>query len=166
VVAPDEFRRTLSCFASGVTIVTASQTDGQPTGLTASAFSSVSLEPPLVLVCISRGAQSHPAMLASGRFAVNILGADQEAVAQRFAVRSGPGSDKFAGLRWTRGDLGLPLIDGALAQLECSTVQTYAGGDHTIFLGQVERARCCEDRADDPLLYHRGQYARVERRGP
>lgn len=105
-------------------------------------------------------------MLASGRFAVNILGVDQEALAQRFAARSGPGSDKFAGVQWTRGELGLPLIDGALAQLECSTVQTYAGGDHTIFLGQVERACCCEDRADDPLLYHRGRYARVEGRGP
>ncbi|MBI2527596.1 MAG: flavin reductase [Candidatus Rokubacteria bacterium] len=162
MLGPDEFRRVLGCFASGVTVVTAWDAAGHPTGLTASAFTSVSLNPPLVLVCVAHIAQSYPALRASERFAVNILGAHQEALSQRFATpATGDGGEKFQGIKHTPGALGLPVLEGALAQLECSTVNAYPGGDHTIFVGQVEAARCQADPGAEPLLYYRGRYGRL-----
>ncbi|MBI1958268.1 MAG: flavin reductase family protein [Candidatus Rokubacteria bacterium] len=161
MLGPEEFRRVLGCFASGVTVITTWDPQGCPTGLTASAFSSVSLNPPLVLVCVAHTSQSYPALRASERFAVNILGADQEAISQRFAAPPGTnGSNKFDGIRYAPGTLGLPMLEGALAQLECSTVHAYPGGDHTIFVGQVEAARCQPGSGAEPLLYYRGQYGR------
>ncbi len=157
-ISPDEFRHVLSHFASGVTVVTTWDADGRPTGLTASAFTSVSLEPPLILICVDHKAQSYPALRANSRFAVNILAAEHEAVSRRFAVTS---ADKFDAVAYRPGPLGLPLLPEALAHLECRTVHVYPAGDHTIFVGEVEAARA---RDGEPLLYFRGDYTRLDQR--
>ena len=155
-IGPDEFRHVLSHFASGVTVVTTWDADGRPTGLTASAFTSVSLEPPLILVCVDHKTQSYPALRASGRFAVNVLAAEHEALSRCFATTD---ADKFNGVGYRPGPLGLPLLPEALAHLECRTVHAYPGGDHTIFVGEVEAAQA---RDGEPLLYFRGDYTRLD----
>jgi flavin reductase (DIM6/NTAB) family NADH-FMN oxidoreductase RutF len=155
VIAPAEFRHALGHFASGVTVITTSDSEARATGLTASAFTSVSLDPPLILVCVDHKSQSYPALLESGRFAVNILGCDQEDVSRRFATTR---LDKFDTVPYQTSPLGLPLIEGALGHLECTTVSTHVEGDHTIFVGRVERATI---GTGDPLLYYRGRYSRL-----
>jgi flavin reductase (DIM6/NTAB) family NADH-FMN oxidoreductase RutF len=156
VISPDEFRRVLSHFVSGVTVITVCDGDGRPTGLTASAFTSVSLEPPLILVCVDHKAQSYPALMAGKRFAVNILNIEQEAVSRRFATTKI--DNKFEGVPFTLSPLGLPLLDNALAQLECETVNVHVAGDHTIFVGRVERSAAS---SGVPLVYYRGKYDRL-----
>lgn len=155
MISADEFRRVLGHFATGVTAVTTVDGDGRPTGLTASAFTSVSLDPPLVLVCVDHKSQSYPSLLDRGRFAINILGLDQEPLSKRFASTR---LDKFEGVPHRLGELGLPLIEAALAQLECVTVSTHVAGDHTIFVGRVERAHV---GSGEPLIYYRGRYDRL-----
>ena len=155
MIAAADFRRVLGHFPSGVTIVTTSDAQARATGLTVSAFSSVSLDPPLILVCVDHKSQTYPALLESGQFAVNVLTVDQEAISQRFASTR---LDKFDDVPFTRGHLGVPLIDGALVHVECLTVGTYQGGDHTIFLGQVEHAAVGKG---EPLLYFCGKYDRL-----
>ena len=125
VIAADEFRRALGHFATGVTTVTTLDADGRPTGLTASAFTSVSLDPPLILVCVDHKSQSYPPLLERRRFGVNVLGLEQEAISKRFASTR---LDKFDGVPHHVGELGVPLIDGALAHLECVTVSTHVEG--------------------------------------
>jgi flavin reductase (DIM6/NTAB) family NADH-FMN oxidoreductase RutF len=147
-----EFRRVLGHFAAGVTIVTTVSADGTPYGLTATAFTSVSLEPPLVLVCVDKQAESHPHLRASRVFAVNFLAADQQELSRRFAVSGG---DKFAGVRLRPGTTGAPVLADVLGYLECRTTDICEGGDHTVFIGQVEAA---DARAGEPLLYFRGAY--------
>jgi flavin reductase (DIM6/NTAB) family NADH-FMN oxidoreductase RutF len=156
VISADEFRRVLGHFASGVTVITACDRDGRPTGLTASAFTSVSLEPPLILVCVDHKAQSYPALLASKTFAVNILRLDQETVSRRFATTKI--ENKFDGVPFTLSPLGLPLLDDALAHLECATVNVHLEGDHSIFVGRVEGA---SSGSGAPLVYFRGRYDRL-----
>jgi flavin reductase (DIM6/NTAB) family NADH-FMN oxidoreductase RutF len=155
VVGADDFRRVLSHFTTGVTIVTTCDGDGRPTGLTASAFCSVSLDPPLVLVCVDHKSQSYPALRERGLFAINILHAEQEAISRRFASTR---LDKFDGVPHTLSELGLPLVDGAIARLQCSTVSMHVEGDHTIFVGRVERA---DAPSGTPLLYFKGKYERL-----
>lgn len=155
MIAADDFRKVLGHFASGVTIITTCDADARPTGLTASAFSSVSLDPPLVLICVDHKSQSHPHIKERGCFAVNILSAEQQAISRKFASSR---LDKFDGVPHTISDLTLPLIDGAIAQLECTTVSVHVEGDHTIFVGRVERARVA---SGEPLLYFCGQYDRL-----
>lgn len=157
-IGPDEFRHVLGHFASGVTVVTTWDADGRPTGLTASAFTSVSLEPPLILVCVDHKAQSYPALRASSRFAVNVLAVEHETLSRRFATTD---ADKFNGVSYHPGPLGLPLLPEALAHLECRTVHAYSGGDHTIFVGEVEAAHAHDG---EPLLYFRGDYTRLDHR--
>lgn len=156
MIGPDDFRKVLSHFGSGVTIVTASDAEKRPTGLTCSSFASVSLDPPLILVCVDHKAQSFPALRDHGRFAVNILSSGQEAVSRRFATSKI--TDKFEGVPHTVSDLGLPLLHEALAHLECTTVNTHVEGDHTIFIGRVERVSV---PGGEPLLYFRGRYERL-----
>ncbi len=151
-IGAEEFRHVLSHFASGVTVVTTWDEDQRPTGLTVSAFASVSLDPPLVLVCVEQRAHCYPALRAHGRFAVNVLAAEHEAVSRRFALSE---PEKFQAHAYRAGPLGLPLLPGALAHLECRTVHAYPGGDHTIFVGEVESASA---RPGEPLLYFRGGY--------
>ena len=140
-------------FATGVTIVTARRADGQPVGLTANSFNSVSLTPPLVLWSLSRRAGTMPAFRAGSHYAVNILAADQRALAVRFASKS---VDRFADLTFREGAGGAPVIDGAVAVFECFNRSRYDEGDHVIFVGEVE---CCSHRAGaQPLIFHGGRY--------
>jgi flavin reductase (DIM6/NTAB) family NADH-FMN oxidoreductase RutF len=155
VIGPDDFRKVLSNFASGVTIVTSTDADGRPTGLTASAFTSVSLDPPLILVCVSHKSQSYPAMRDRGRFAVNFLRAEQQDLSRRFATTR---LDKFDGVPYRMGELGLPVLTEALAYVECETANAHVEGDHTVFIGRVD---ACGTEAGEPLIYFRGQYARL-----
>jgi flavin reductase (DIM6/NTAB) family NADH-FMN oxidoreductase RutF len=155
VINGDDFRHALSHFATGVTIVTTCDADQRPTGLTASAFSSVSLDPPLVLICVDHKSQSFPHLRESGRFAINILHCDHEHLSRRFASSR---LDKFDGVGFRMGTLGVPLLDQALAQLECQTVSAHVEGDHTIFVGRVESIHVGDG---EPLLYYRGRYHRL-----
>jgi 3-hydroxy-9,10-secoandrosta-1,3,5(10)-triene-9,17-dione monooxygenase reductase component len=155
VIGPDEFRKLLGHFATGVTIVTTCDADARPTGLTVSAFASLSLDPPLVLICVAHKSQTYPALRERGRFVVNMLSAEQEALSRRFATTR---LDKFDGVAYRPSPAGLPLIDGALAWLECVTVATHDEGDHTVFVGRVERG---EASLGEPLLYYRGGYKRL-----
>jgi flavin reductase (DIM6/NTAB) family NADH-FMN oxidoreductase RutF len=155
VIGSDDFRRVLSHFTTGVTIVTTCDADGRPTGLTASAFCSVSLDPPLVLICVDHKSQSYPSLRERGCFAINILHAGQEDISRRFASTR---LDKFDGVPHTLSPLGLPLVHGAIARLECTTVSTHVEGDHTIFVGRVERAEAPSGR---PLVYFMGKYERL-----
>jgi 4-nitrophenol 2-monooxygenase / 4-nitrocatechol 4-monooxygenase, reductase component len=150
-----EFRRVLGHFAAGVTVITTVGDDGNPYGLTATAFTSVSLEPPLVLVCVDKRSESHPHFHASRVFAVNFLAVGHEPLSRRFAVSGG---DKFTDLAVHRGVTGAPLLAEALGYLECRTVDVAEGGDHTIFIGQVEAA---DAREGEPLLYFRGSYRQI-----
>lgn len=155
MIKPDEFRHVLGHFATGVTIVTTCDAEARPAGLTASAFSSVSLDPPLVLICVDHKSQSYPTLRDSGRFGINILHREHEPISRRFASTR---LDKFDGVPFRSGVLGVPLIEGALAHLECRTVNAYVEGDHTIFVGRVESAQAGEG---EPLLYYRGGYHRL-----
>jgi flavin reductase (DIM6/NTAB) family NADH-FMN oxidoreductase RutF len=151
-LTPIEFRTALRSFAAGVTVVTTRDGHGRPAGLTASAFTSVSLDPPLVLVCVDHGATAHPAFRTHGWFAVNVLRREQEAVSRRFAESGG---NKFDGVPCHEGKTGLPLLDGALATLECRVVEAHEAGDHTIFVGAVEAVSVAGGR---PLVYFHGGY--------
>lgn len=155
---PDSFRSVLGRFASGITVVTTRDDDGRDHGMTVSAFCSVSLVPPLVLICVDHAASMHDVVLQVPHFAVNILSARQEPISRRF---SGLDEHKrFDGVGYTRGTTGAPLLDDALAHIECRRVADYPAGDHTVVLGEVEVA---EARQDRPLLYYRGGYAQLER---
>jgi flavin reductase (DIM6/NTAB) family NADH-FMN oxidoreductase RutF len=155
VISPDDFRAVLSHFASGVTIVTTCDSEQHPTGLTASAFCSVSLDPPLILICVDHKSQSYPHLRECGRFAINILHQGHEQLSRRFASSR---LDKFDGVGFRMGSLGVPLIDESHAHLECRTVSAHVEGDHTIFVGRVEAVGLGEG---EPLLYYRGKYHRL-----
>jgi flavin reductase (DIM6/NTAB) family NADH-FMN oxidoreductase RutF len=155
---PDTFRAVLGRFASGITVVTARDEAGRDCGMTVSAFASLSLEPPLVLACIDRKAAMHGMLLEAETFAVNILSSGQEPLSRRFADPDSHG--RFDGVGFRRGRTGAALLEDALAHLECRIVQRVDGGDHTIVIGEVERAWASEGR---PLLYYRSGYAQLER---
>jgi flavin reductase (DIM6/NTAB) family NADH-FMN oxidoreductase RutF len=152
------FRSVLGRFASGVTVVTVRDGEGHDYGLTVSAFCSLSLDPPLVLVCVDKTASGHGALVAASHFAINVLAEQQEAHSRRFSNKEE--RSRFEGVGFTRGAGGQPLLDDALAHLACRMAAQHDGGDHTIFIGEVEEASAAEAR---PLLYYRGGYARLER---
>ena len=148
-----DFRSALGTFATGVTIVTALDDAGQAVGLTANSFNSVSLSPPLVLWSLARSAGSMPAFARGSHYAINILSAEQRALAERFAAK---GADRFAGVAFREGASGAPILEGACAVFECFNRSQYAEGDHIIFVGEVER---CERRVDaSPLIFHGGRF--------
>jgi len=156
-VDPDAYRAVLGRFASGVTVVTARDEKGQDHGMTVTAFSSVSLSPPLIMVCIGHDASLRPVIDHCKHFAASILSASQETLSRRFAAVG----NRFEGIGFVRGELGGDaLLDGALAFLECRVVARHPAGDHTIIVGEVENAG---NRDDRPLLYYRGGYAQLER---
>ena len=155
---PDTFRAVLDRFASGVTVVTTTDAERQDHGMTVSAFCSLSLAPPLVLVCIDRAASMHGLLQPDVAFAVNILSAGQEAISRRFSTGDPP--NRFDGLGYARGQTGVPLLDDVLAWLECRVAARHEEGDHTVVIGRVETAGARQDR---PLLYYRGGYAQLER---
>ncbi|WP_018657667.1 flavin reductase family protein [Actinomadura flavalba] len=152
-----ELRRTFGAFATGVTVVTVG--GRSPHAMTANAFTSVSLDPPLVLICVRRDAVMHDRL--DGPFGVSVLGAGQEEVARRFADRWRPlGAAQFDGVDHTPGELtGAPLIDGALAHFECELWKTCDGGDHTIFVARLLGMAPLAD--GDPLLFYRGRFRRL-----
>ncbi len=153
----DLFRAVLGRFASGVTIVTTLDADGNDQGMTVSAFSSLSLDPPLVLVCIDHKASVWPAFERATHFAINILGSQQEALSRRFSSRDG---DRFEGVGFTRGTTGVALLDDTLAAVECTVTARMPHGDHSILVGSVEGGTA---RDLQPLLYYRGGYASLSR---
>jgi flavin reductase (DIM6/NTAB) family NADH-FMN oxidoreductase RutF/pimeloyl-ACP methyl ester carboxylesterase len=150
------FRDALGCFATGVTIVTAMDAEGNPLGLTANSFTSVSLDPPLLLVCIANSASSAAVMRSAERFAVNVLQIGQQPTSNRFAGR---GEDRFANTPWEVGEFGTPVLSGSLASFECEFDALHDGGDHFILVGRVLKAMFEPRR--DPLLYFRGKYRRL-----
>ena len=154
-VSKDEFRIALSRFVSGITVVTILGKDDRPAGITVSAFASVSLEPPLVLACIDKRASLHDYLIEGSHFAVNILAQDQEHLSRRFASKD---QDRFEGAGYREGVSGAPLLEGALAYIECRVVHVYPGGDHTIVVGEVESTSVADHK---PLAYYRGGYAQL-----
>lgn len=152
----DLFRAVMGRFASGITVVTARDAEGEPHGMTVSAFSSLSLDPPLVLVCIGNDASTAPIMATTESFAVNVLRDDQEALSRRFAS---PLSHRFEGIGYHGGE-GDPRLEGVLAWMQCRVVARHPSGDHVIYVGEVEQAAVGEGR---PLMYYRGGYATLER---
>jgi flavin reductase (DIM6/NTAB) family NADH-FMN oxidoreductase RutF len=145
------FKLALSHFASGVTVVT-TEHDGRQYGMTVASFASLSLHPPLVLVCIERSVKTHDAIAASGKYGVSILSNAQADISSKFASRS---DDKFNGVELIEGDLDVPLIKGALTAIECRLWDQLPGGDHTIFIGEVMKIHTQEG---NPLLYFRSGY--------
>ena len=152
----DTFRTLLSRFLSGVTVVTIHDAEGQPHGMTVSSFCSVSLEPPLILVCIEHAASLHDALTETPTFAVNVLASDQEALSRRFADTGI--AARFEGVAWRSGSAG-PLLDGAHATLECRSVARHPGGDHTIIVAEVVGGATADKGT--PLVYYRGGYGQL-----
>lgn len=150
-----DFRSALGCFPTGVCLITTVAADGRRVGLTANSFSSVSLEPPMVLWSLARSAGCAPAFRDAEYFAINVLAAGDAEISSHFAR---PGEDKFARYaeRFQPGLAGLPLLKGALATFECHTRHRHYGGDHVIVIGVVERYSHAEA---PPLVFHRGRYA-------
>ncbi|PIC63176.1 oxidoreductase [Sporosarcina sp. P13] len=153
---PREFRNTLGHFATGVTVITATSDKGEQIGLTANAFSSVSLEPPLVLVCIDKKSSSLQTLKKDIPFAINILQKEQEEDCWRFAKRA---DDKFAGASYTVSEDGVPLLNGNLATIECNVAEVIEGGDHYIVTGHVKNA--AYDDSAEPLLFFRGKIEQI-----
>jgi flavin reductase (DIM6/NTAB) family NADH-FMN oxidoreductase RutF len=151
-VDPAQFRQLLGRFATGVSVLTACGPDG-PVGMTASSIASISLHPPLLLVAVDHANDMHAAMVGASQFVVNILATDQEAVARRFASEK---TNRFDGVGYRENRHGVPLIDGALAHIECTKHASIPGGDHTVFFGLVTGG---EVTNRNPLLYYRGGYA-------
>jgi flavin reductase (DIM6/NTAB) family NADH-FMN oxidoreductase RutF len=153
---PRSFRQALGCFATGITVVTSVGLDGEYLGFTANSFNSVSLDPPLVLFSLDRGAYSLKAFEAAGVFAINILREDQEAVSIAFARAL---SSKWEGVRTEIWQTGSPILVDALASFDCETTSMHDGGDHVIFVGRVLRLRAGVDGR--PLIYFRGAYRQI-----
>jgi flavin reductase (DIM6/NTAB) family NADH-FMN oxidoreductase RutF len=146
------YRRTCARFATGITVVTVADATGKPHGMTVNSFSSVSLAPPLVLVSIDLRTAILSHFLSSPYFAINILAENQEHLSKKF---SRSGSNRFHGVAWRAGGCGVPLLDGALAQLECSLTRTFEAGDHSVLIGEVRNASYNEGR---PLVYFNSSY--------
>ena len=159
-VDPLHLRGVLSRYPTGVTVVGTRHVPSGVCGLTVNAFTSVSLEPPMVLVCVDRSSNTHGCIEASGEFSVNVLGADQASMAVRFAQKR---DDKFDGVAFRVGERGLPLLEGASAWVEARVEAAFDGGDHTIFLAHVLAA---EQGEAPPLVFHRGSYARLDGDAP
>jgi len=157
LVSATEYRAALSRFASGVTVVTSRDALGTDYGMTVSAFSSLSLSPPLVLVCIDQRASWHAAIGDSSHFVVHVLSDTQEEYSRRFASER---EGRFTGVAYTRSEAGVIVLPDTLTTLECRIAARHEGGDHTIVVGAVEQVQLSEGA---PLLYHRGAYARLSR---
>jgi len=156
IVSPGDFRAVLGRYATGVTVVTTRTATGEPVGLTVNSFTSVSLDPPLVLFCLDRGAGSLPAFETSGAFAVNILAAGQETLSNRFAD---PDAARFGADATAAWSTGAPILADALAALDCALHARHDGGDHIILVGRVLQLAVLSD--GDPLVYWRGAYRRL-----
>ena len=157
-IDPDSFRSVLGRFASGITVVTTRDAEQRDVGMTVSAFCSVSLSPPLVLMCVDREASMFGVLRESGHFVVNILSSTQEAISRRFADVDD--SERFEGIGYHAGRRGAAILDDVITYLECELVGCEEAGDHGIFIGRVDNAVILDG---SPLLYYRSGYARLER---
>ncbi len=158
-VTPDVFRAALGRFASGVTIITVETSEGEVHGMTANAFCSVSLQPPLVLVCIDHLAETYLHLRERGQFGVSVLKEEQEALSEFFAdPERNPDAAYRLGIEYRAMASGMPVLKGALANLDCAVVGAHSAGDHTIFVGEVEEMSWAEG---NPLLYFAGQYRKL-----
>jgi flavin reductase (DIM6/NTAB) family NADH-FMN oxidoreductase RutF len=155
VATPTLFRDLLACFGSGVTVVTARDRDDRPHGMTASAVASLSLEPPLVLVCVDKTADLHAILAATDSFALSVLSAGQESLSRRFAEDR---TDRFDTIAHTEGFDRLPLLDGALAHITCRKWGSYLAGDHTIYIGQVSGGTMFDRK---PLIHFARGYGSI-----
>ncbi len=154
------FRKAMARFATGVTVITVATDDGHAHGMTANAFTSVSLEPLLVLVCVNRRARTHALIHARGRFGVNVLAEGQQPIADHFARPDGDReSAHTTGARYRYTKSGTPLLEDCLAQLECRVTAAFEQGEHTVFIGQVEHVKARDGR---PLLFYGGRYRKLE----
>jgi flavin reductase (DIM6/NTAB) family NADH-FMN oxidoreductase RutF len=152
---PAILRKVMGLFATGVTIITTRDQQGRPYGLTANAVTSLSLDPPLLLICVDRKAETFPHFFDSKIFVLNILAEDQEALSRRFATTGG---EKFAGVACRVGHLDTPILEGTLGHIECRITETLEGGDHVIHIGEVQHAEAYDGR---PLLFFRGKYRQL-----
>jgi flavin reductase (DIM6/NTAB) family NADH-FMN oxidoreductase RutF len=157
-ITDEQFRRTMGQWASGVTVITTLHPGGIH-GMTASSFCSVSLHPPLILVCVDHRNRTHAYLEESRVFCVHILAEGQEELSQRCAGRLGDAGKELQGVPYHAGVTGAPILDGCLAWADCRILHTHDGGDHTIFVGQIEATG--EDETARPLLYWRGRYRRL-----
>ncbi|NOT55972.1 MAG: flavin reductase family protein [Deltaproteobacteria bacterium] len=154
-IDPRELRNVFGAFATGVTIITTKDATGKPFGLTANSYTSLSLDPPLVLVCVDKKVDCYACFDQSKVFVVNILSEGQDQLSTRFATK---GIEKFEGVAVKQGSFGVPLLDGALGYLECKVTNGYEGGDHTIYVGEVQTASVSDSR---PLLFFKGKYQKL-----
>ena len=153
---PRTLRDALGCFATGVTVVTCLNAAGEPAGITVNSFTSVSLDPPLLLVCLAKPAASAGALIEASHFAVNVLQTGQQPASITFSTRV---EDRFGTTPWSCGEAGAPILKDSLGVFECERFAVYDGGDHHILVGQVVKASF--DTGLDPLLYFRGRYRRL-----
>lgn len=154
-VSAERFRDALGCLAGGVCVIASREPGGRTRGLTATAVCSVSLDPPLVLVCLNSGSRTHKAITASGFFSVTFLGAEDPSIADRFA---GDDEEKFAGVPTRESVTGAPILEAGLGFCDCVVVREVAAGDHTVFIGRVEAADLSKRVDAAPLLRYRGGY--------
>ncbi|WP_039794778.1 3-hydroxy-9,10-secoandrosta-1,3,5(10)-triene-9,17-dione monooxygenase reductase subunit [Nocardia araoensis] len=157
-IDPRQFRNVLGQFCTGITVITTFDDDGVPIGFACQSFAALSLEPPLVLFCPTKASRSWTAIEKSGRFCVNVLAEQQRELCARFGSRE---PDKFAGATWHTSDLELPVLDEALATIECKVDNVVDGGDHYIVIGRVQ-ALSETTTTGRPLLFYRGQYTAIE----
>lgn len=151
-IDPRDLRNVMGHFPTGVTIITTKDATGKPFGLTANAFSSLSLDPPLVLICVDKKVDCYACFEESKVFVVNFLSEDQEHLSKRFATK---GIEKFEGVTCQTGDCGAPRLDGAIGYIECKLISGHDGGDHTVYIGEVQSASASGER---PLLFFKGKY--------
>lgn len=155
-IDPRQFRTVLGQFCTGVTIIT-TMDEGESVGFACQSFAALSLDPPLVLFCPTKGSRSWAAIERSGKFCVNVLAEEQQSVCARFGSRE---PDKFAGIDWTASPLGSPIIDKSLAHIDCTVETVHDGGDHFVVFGRVHSMS--EIKTERPLLFYRGQYTGIE----
>ena len=154
-IDPQELRRVMGHFATGVTVITTKDKEGGPNGLTANAFMSLSLNPPLILISVDKSATCYSCFELHNGFTVNFLSEGQEEISRRFATK---GIDKFAEINWREGSNGAAILDGVLGHIECKVTQSYDGGDHTIVVGEILDVNASGER---PLLFFKGKYQRL-----
>jgi flavin reductase (DIM6/NTAB) family NADH-FMN oxidoreductase RutF len=155
---PRALRSAFGQYATGVVVVTTIDRDGRPVGVTANSLTSVSLDPAMLLWCLDNSSSNREHFLSSGSFAVNVLPRTHDEISTRFASRRADRVDKFADVSWDFGQLGQPILEGALATFECSLARVVPAGDHQVFFGAVERF---DEFGGSPLLFHRGRYVSV-----
>ncbi len=157
-VSDQEFKNALRLWASGVTVVTSQSESQGLKGMTATSFSSVSMEPPQILVCVNQATDSGEVILECGKFAVNVLTTDQENASNQFAGGASQ-EERFARVKWSAGELGVPVLDEALVSIECKLVEKVLAGTHWVMIGKVEKVHC---REGNPLLYYNSGYCSVK----